>query len=209
MFYLQKFQLTIMTKFDSLDAHFNKVSFDVYCPLATIAEQFYTCCTDPFDKDASGPYIDGKKVTYCPNKPLSPSGQMCKNKYGWALEILGKMFRSEFNMSDYPITRARVHIQYRHPDIAQFMYNRMITNHPDIVLERPDTIGVDCKTLDEVENLWLVFLKYENLWATNIETERNIERYNNRGSLEYCTQSLITSICVMIIFIGLISQCCT
>jgi hypothetical protein len=92
-----------MTKFDSIDAYFNKVSIDVYCPLATIAEQFYTCCSDPFDKTASGPYIDGKKVTYCPNKPLSPSGQMCKNKYGWALEILGKMFRTEFNMSDYPI----------------------------------------------------------------------------------------------------------
>ena len=67
-----------MTKFDSIDAYFNKVSIDVYCPLATIAEQFYTCCSDPFDKTASGPYIDGKKVTYCPNKPLSPSGQMCK-----------------------------------------------------------------------------------------------------------------------------------
>ena len=84
------------------------------------------------------------------------------------------MFRTEFNMSDYPITRARAHIQYRHPDIAQFIYDLMITNHPDIVLESPDTIEVDCKTFDEVENLWLVFLKYENLWATNIETERNI-----------------------------------
>ena len=198
-----------MTKFDPIDAYCNKVRFDVYCPLATIAEQFYTCCTDPFDKDASGPYIDGKKVTYCPNKPLSPSGQMCKNKYGWAIEILGKTFRSELNKSDYPITRARVHIQYRRPDIAQFIYDLMIINHPDIVLESPDTIGIDCKTLDEVENLWKVFLKYENQWAQNIRTQIDIERYNNDNRLEQSTHSLITSICVMIIFIGLISQCCS
>ena len=209
MFYLQKFQLTIMTKFDSLDAYFNKVSFDVYCPLATIAEQFYSCCSDPFDKTASGPYIDGKKVTYCPNKPLSPSGQMCKNKYGWAIEILGKMFRTEFNKSDYSATRIRVHIQYRHPEIAQFIYDRIIINRPDIDLESPDTIGVDCKTMDEVASLDLVFMQYENQWAMNIETQKNIERYNNRGSLGHSTHSLITSICVMMIFIGLISQCCT
>lgn len=200
-----------MTKFDPIDAYFSKVSFDVYCPLATIAEQFYTCCTDPFFKTASssGPYIDGKKVTYCPNIHIGAAGRLCKDKYGLTIEILGKMFRTEFNKSDYPATRIRVHIQYRHPEIAQFIYDRIIINRPDIDLESPDTIGVDCKTMDEVASLDMVFIQYENQWAMNIETQKNIERYNNRNSLETSTHSLITSICVMMMVIGLISQCCT
>ena len=52
----------------------------------------------------------------------------------------------------------------------------MIINHPDVVLESPDTIGVDCKTLDKVENLWKVFMRYENQWAQNIRTQIDIER---------------------------------
>ena len=51
----------------------------------------------------------------------------------------------------------------------------MIINHPDVVLESPDTIGVDCKTLDKVENLWKVFMRYENQWAQNIRTQIDIE----------------------------------
>ena len=56
----------------------------------------------------------------------------------------------------------------------------MIINHPDVVPESPDTIGVDCKTLDKVENLWKVFMRYENQWAQNIRTQIDIQRYNDR-----------------------------
>ena len=51
----------------------------------------------------------------------------------------------------------------------------MIINHPDVVLKSPDTIGVDCKTLDKIENLWKVFMRYENQWAQNIRTQIDIE----------------------------------
>ena len=95
------------------------------------------------------------------------------------------------------------------PYIAQFIYDLMIINHPDVVLESPDTIGVDCKTLDKVENHWKVFMRYENQWAQNIRTQIDIERYNNDNRLEQSTHSLITSICVIIMFIGLVSKCCT
>lgn len=199
-----------MYKFEPTCICFHKVSFDIYCTLHTIAMQLYECCD--FDKIFDANYhseIDGKKVSYTTNRPLKVSGWLCKHKYGWTFEILSKLFRTTFNKNDYPISRVRVHIQWTRPEIAQFIYNAMIKDRSDIELETPDTIGIDCKTLDEVENLWLIFLKYENQWATNIETGRNIERYNNRGSLERSTHSLITSICVMMIFIGLISQCCS
>ena len=51
----------------------------------------------------------------------------------------------------------------------------MIINHPDVVLESSDVIGVDRKTLDKVENLWKVFMRYENQWAQNIRTQIDIE----------------------------------
>ena len=191
-------------------AHSDTTSFDIYCPLATIAEHFHTCCSflDPaLSTIHTASYVDGKKVTYTIDRSLRISGKWYKTRYGWTIEDLSRIFCTEFNKDDYPVTGVRVHVQWKHPEIARYIYNLMVRKHPDITLESPDTIGVDCKTLDEVEELWLVFLEYENMWAEEVALERRIEQYNNDNRLESSTHGLITTICFIIIIIGLIRSC--
>ena len=213
-----------MKKPDSLDMFYQRISYDIFCPNATIAEFLYSdylrCPEGSFWKDVER---SGKRFS-CTSRlrDLYSVADMCEKMYNGALEELSKLFQCDLPPEDYPASHVRVHIRYQYPGMANYIFDQLTSrgiesmsnsvkheNIYDLVMEDADTIGLTCKTLKEVSTLSKVFILPKNEFCNNIIINENIQNYNNRNSLETSTHSLITSICVMIMFIGLISQCCT
>ncbi len=203
---------------------YQKISYDIFCPNATIAEFLYSeyirCPEGSYWKDVE---ISGKRFS-CTSRlrDLYTLSDMCEKMYKGRLENLAKLFRIEINPEDYPVSYVRVHIHYKYPGMAKYIYDQLTThglkvmsnpvnpeNIYDLTLEDPDTIGVTCRTFAEVNSLSKIFIGPENQFTDSILLNERIAEYNNRGVLESSTHSLITSICVMIMFIGLVFKCCT
>lgn len=203
------------------------ISYDIFCPNATIAEFLYSeyirCPEGSYWKDVE---VSGKRYS-CTSRlrDLYTLSDMCERMYKGRLENLAKLFRSEINPDDYPVSYVRAHIHYEYPGMAKYIYDQLTTHglkamsnpvNPgdlyDLTLEDPDTIGVSCKNWLAVNSIYNLFIRPKNEFTDKIlaeeRTQEIIKEYNSRNSLEHSTHSLITSICVIIMFIGLISKCC-
>lgn len=215
---------------NTISAYFQKISYDIYCPSATIAEHM---CTNLLHWDKLleekchqyKPEVTGKCISFkSPYKSLVSLENICESKYDNALKELGELFRIELDSNDYPVSQIRVHIQYRYEGMGKYIYNSIVNenlkekfkticteNLSDITMEDENTIGVTCKTFKEVDKLWTIFLEYENRFQERLQLEerlnKRIAEYNNNNRLEASTSSLITSICAMAIFFSLLSQC--
>lgn len=143
------------------------------------------------------------------------------DQYRWTIESLGKLFRIDLDPGDYPVERIRVHIRYSQPDITRFIYEKVkemssgncsesddMEGISDITQEDEYTIGLTCRTLEDTANLWKIFFGPESLYYTRGELDEYIEKYNNNDRLENSTHTLITSICLIVMLFGLMSQCC-
>ncbi len=211
---------------DSLNLFYKKISFDIFCPNATIAE--YLCYYHTKNSDASywtDVKVDGKKFS-CTSRfrDLYSVKNMCESMYKSGLHNLAELFRIEFNPEEYPISYVKAHIRYQYPGMAKYVYDRLnsakngqeeksINNENlfDLILEDSDTIGISCRNWDGVNSLSGVFISYDNEFTGRIMADERIKEIikinNNDDRLERSTSSLITSICIMTMFIGLISQC--
>lgn len=209
-------------------AYYQKVRYDIYCPLATIAEHMHDICSY-YDNISNSNQIstgynssvDGSRVSFSsPQNSLIFSEKTCIEQYRWTIESLGKLFRTELDPADYPVSQVRVHIRYRHSDIARFIYDHIDRKYldmdsetkgterfSDISMEDEETIGVTCGTLEATAHLWKIFIGAENSYYAMIDCEERIARYNNDNRLEDSTHSMITSICLFMMIFGLMAQC--
>lgn len=210
-------------------AYFQKVSYDIDCPLVTIAEHFHDICSDYDNRFRNGEMpslynstVNDNRVSFTSRQnSLICSEKTCIDHYRWTIESLGKLFRTELDPADYPVLQVRVHIRYSHPDITNFIYDRIKNKTPDkdtgtkdmkgvsdISMEDEYTIGVTCCSLEDTARLWEIFIGPENSYYAMVDCEERIARYNNDNRLETSTHAMITSICIITILFGLVSQCC-
>ena len=127
--------------------------------------------------------------------------------YRWTIESLGKLFRIDLNPDDYPVEKIRVHIRYSQSDITRFIYEQVKEICSGKCTEDEYSIGLTCRTLKDTTNLWKIFFGPESLYYKRLEGDEYVEKYNNDDRLENSTHTMITSICLIMMFLGLITQC--
>lgn len=204
-----------------------EIRYDIYCPLETIAGHLHAICRyydqmhRKYDSLFYESRTEGKVASFkSRQRSLLSSEKVCMDHYRWTIESLGKLFRIDLNPDDYPVEKIRVHIRYSQSDITQFIYEQVkeicsgkcteaeyMEGFSEINLEDEYTIGLTCRTLKDTTNLWKIFFGPESLYYKRLEGDEYVEKYNNDDRLENSTHTMITSICLIMMLLGLITQC--
>ena len=204
------------------------ISYDIFCHNRTIAEHLYSVYShlNNLEKGVGArefwknPKVSGKTFSYTSevgNTLLQR--RKSEDMYNNILKNLGELFRIDINPEDYPISGVRIHIMYKYPGMAEYIFNEFMKdgessryeficydNIYDIILEDSNTIAFTCRTWEEVNQLGLIFGKQSDRFIDIVSNPTDATQQND-DRIERSTHSLITSIASIIFILGIIKNC--